>query len=164
MITRKQIFVGLGVALTTLGIYLAIQFNRLKNFSLKVRNIKVNKLTQQEVNLEISFNFVNRSDLQIALAYQVYDIYLNNKLVSTVKSDKTQTITPKSSTPLKVNVSFKPIEVVSKIDFTKVLGTLLNFKRQNIKVVTKLGVKYLGLTIPVTTTTEDTIENWSKPK
>jgi hypothetical protein len=61
-----------------------------------------------------------------------------------------------------VSVDLSPNDLIKKLGSAS-LGNILNIKQQNLKIVTKMGVKYLGLIIPVKTTAEDKIANWITP-
>lgn len=159
MITKKQIFVGTAITLTTIGIFLLVQFNRLSNFKIKPTGLTNFKATLKKVSFNLSFNFINESDLQIATKYQTYKVYLNNTLVATLKSNVSQTIYPKGSSPLRLAVEFNPENIIANL-----IVNILSIKQQKLRVDVTIGVKYLGLTIPITQTLEDKIVDWINPK
>lgn len=160
---RKEIFIGLGIALvTTIGVIL-YQFSRLMQFTIKIKGIDRLSANMNKVSFDAYLSFTNNSELQIALAYQNYMVYLNNNLITTIDSKTPQVILPKTASTLKVSVDLSPKDLIKKIGASS-LQNVLNIKQQNLKIVSKLGVKYLGLTIPIRTTSEDKIINWITPK
>ena len=160
---RKQILVGAGIALaTTFGI-LAYQFSRLMKYTLKIKGIDRLSANMNKVSFDAYLSFTNNSDLQIALAYQNYKVYLNDKLITNIDSKTPQVILPKTSSTLKVSVDLSPSDLLKNLGSASVQN-ILNIKQQNLKIVTKMGVKYLGLVIPINTTIEDKIINWITPK
>lgn len=160
---RKQILVGAGIALaTTFGI-LAYQFSRLMKYTLKIKGIDRLSANMNKVSFDAYLSFTNNSDLQIALAYQNYKVYLNDKLITNIDSKTPQVILPKTSSTLKVSVDLSPSDLLKNLGSASIQN-ILNIKQQNLKIVTKMGVKYLGLVIPINTTIEDKIINWITPK
>jgi LEA14-like dessication related protein len=162
MITRKQILTGLGIAVVITGGFLAFQFSRLMKYTLKIKGIDRFSASMSKVSFDAYLSFENISDLQIALAYQNYQVYINDKLITTIDSKKPQVILPKTSTTLKFSIDLSPSDLLKKLGSSSVQN-ILNIKQQNLKVITKMGVKYLGFTIPINTTIEDTIANWIAP-
>jgi hypothetical protein len=162
MVTRKQMLVGAGVAILVTGSLLAYQFSRLMKYTLKIKGIDRLSASMNKVSFDAYLEFTNKSSLQIALAYQNYKVYLNDKLITTIDSKEPQVIYPNRSSVLKVSVDLSPNDLIKKLGSAS-LGNILNIKQQNLKIVTKMGVKYLGLTIPVSTTIEDRIVNWISP-
>jgi hypothetical protein len=162
MVTRKQILAGAGVAILVTGGLLAYQFSRLMKYTLKIKGIDRLSASMNKVSFDAYLDFTNNSDLQIALAYQNYKVYLNDKLITTIDSKIPQVIFPKATSVLKVSVDLSPADLLKKLGSASVQN-ILNIKQQNLKVVSKMGVKYLGLTIPISTTVEDRIVNWITP-
>jgi hypothetical protein len=160
---RKQILVGAGIALaTTFGI-LAYQFSKLMKYTLKIKGIDRLSANMNKVSFDAYLSFTNNSDLQIALAYQNYKVYLNDKLITNIDSKIPQVILPNTSSTLKVSVDLSPSDLLKNLGSASVQN-ILNIKQQNLKIKTKMGVKYLGLVIPINTTIEDKIINWITPK
>lgn len=162
MLSRKQIVTGVGIAFAVTAGLLAFQFYRLKNFTIKIKGIDRLSASMSKVSFDAYLSFTNNSNLQIALAYQNYKVYLNDKLITTIDSKTPQTIFPNGTSVLKVSVDLSPSDLIKKLGSASIQN-VLNIKQQNLKIVTKLGVKYLGLTIPISTTTEDKIANWTAP-
>jgi LEA14-like dessication related protein len=162
MITRKQILAGAGVAVLVTGGILAYQFSRLMKYTLKIKGIEKLSASMSKLSFDAYLDFVNTSDLQIALAYQNYKVYLNGTLITTIDTKIPQVIYPKSTSVLKVSVDLSPADLLKKLGAAS-MTNILNIKQQNLKVVSKMGVKYLGFTIPISTTVEDRIVNWITP-
>jgi len=162
MITRKEILIGLGIAFVVTGGVLAYQFSRLMNYTLKIKGIDRLSASMSKMSFDAYLSFQNNSDLQIALAYQNYKVYINDKLITTIDSKTPQLISPNTSSVLKVSVDLSPSDLLKKLGSSSIQN-ILNIKQQNLKIVTKMGVKYLGFTIPISTTIEDTITNWIAP-
>jgi hypothetical protein len=84
-------------------------------------------------------------------------------MVTNIDSKTPQVILPKTSSTLKVSVDLSPSDLLKNLGSASVQN-ILNIKQQNLKIKTKMGVKYLGLVIPINTTIEDKIINWITPK
>ena len=162
MVTRKQILTGLGIAVAVTGGILTYQFYRLKNFTLKAKGIEKFFASMNKISFDIYFDFINNSDLQIALDYQNYQVYINDKLITTIQSKTPQLIIANGSSVLKVSVELSPRDLLKKLGSANI-DNILKFREQNLKVKAQMGVKYLGFTIPITTTLQDTIANWIAP-
>ena len=162
MITKKEVLVGVGITLTTIMGFLYFQFLKLMEYTIKIKGIDRLSASMNKLSFDAFISFNNNSDLQIGLAYQNYDVYINDKLITTINSKTPQVILPKTSSLLKVSVDLSPSELIKKLGSSS-LQNILNIKQQNLKVVTKMGVNYLGLTIPVNKTIEDKIVNWITP-
>jgi LEA14-like dessication related protein len=162
MITTKQLVVGVGITLATITGFLYFQFLKLMQYTINIKGIDRLSANMNKLSFDAIISFSNNSDLQIALAYQNYDVYINDKLVTTVNSKTPQIILPKTSSLLKVSVSLSPSELMKKLGSSSIQN-ILNIKQQNLKVVTKMGVNYLGYIIPVNNTIEDKIVNWITP-
>ena len=162
MATRKQFIVGGAVALVFIAGFLGIQFYRLKNFTLQIKGVDKFKASMKRVSFDVYLDFINKSNLQIALGYQNYKVYINNKLVTTINSRTPQVIHPKSGSVLKASVDLSPADLINKLGGASI-ENILNIKQQKLKIVVSLGVRYLGITIPINTTIENTIANWIAP-
>ena len=162
MITGKDILTGLGIAFAFVGGFLAYEFYRLQNFTLKPKSINRLSVSMNKISFDVYFDFINESDLQIALAYQNYQIFINDKLITTIESKTPQVIYPNGSSVLKVSVELSPRDLLKKLGSSNI-NNILKFREQNLKVETQMGVDYLGFTIPITTTIQDTIQEWMTP-
>jgi LEA14-like dessication related protein len=162
MVTTKQLVVGVGITLATITGFLYFQFLKLMQYTINIKGIDRLSANVNKLSFDAIISFSNNSDLQIALAYQNYDVYINDKLVTSVNSKTPQVILPKTSSLLKVSVNLSPSELIKKLGSSSIQN-ILNIKQQNLKVVTKMGVNYLGYIIPVNNTIEDKIVNWITP-
>ena len=162
MIKRKEILVGLGITIAVIGGYLAYQYSQLMKYTLGIKGIDRLSANTNKLSFDAYLSFQNNSSLQIALAYQNYKVYLNNTFISEIDTKTPQLISPNGSSVLKFSVDLSPSDLIKKLGLAS-LQNLLNIKKQNLKVVTKMGVKFLGFTFPVNVTIEDTIENWIAP-
>ena len=116
-----------------------------------------------KISFDAYLDFKNNSDLQIALAYQNYQVFINDRLITTIESKTPQVILANGSSVLKVSVDLRPRDLLKKLG-TANIDNILKFREQNLKIEAQMGVNYLGFTIPITTTLQDKIEEWIRPK
>lgn len=162
MVTGKDILTGLGIAFAVTGGFLAYEFYRLQNFTLKPKAIERFSASMNKISFDIYFDFINNSDLQIALEYQNYQVYINEKLITTIQSKVPQVILANGSSVLKVSIELSPRDLLKKLGSSNI-NNILKFREQNLKVEAQMGVNYLGFTIPISTTMQDTIQEWMTP-
>jgi LEA14-like dessication related protein len=162
MITSKQILTGVGIAFAVTGGILAYQFYRLQQFTINPKSIERFSANMNKISFDVYFDFKNNSDLQIALAYQNYQVYINGRLVTTIESKTPQVILANGTSLMKVSVELSPRDLLKKLG-TSNLDNILKFREQNLKIDAQMGVMYLGFTIPITTTMQDKIQNWITP-
>ena len=162
MLTTKQVLTGLGIGLAVTGGVLAYEFYRLQQFTLKPKSIERFSANMNKISFDVYFDFINNSDLQIGLAYQNYQVYINDKLITTIQSKTPQVILANGSSVLKVSVDLSPRDLLKKLGSANI-ENVLKFREQNLKIDCQMGVMYLGFTIPITTTIQDKITNWMTP-
>jgi len=162
MITSKDILTGLGIAFAVTGGFLAYEFYRLQQFTLKPKAIERFSANMNKISFDVYLDFVNNSDLQIALAYQNYQVFINDRLITTILSKTPQVILANGSSVLKVSVELSPRDLLNKLGSSNI-ENILKFREQNLKINCQMGVMYLGFTIPITTTLQDKIQNWITP-
>jgi hypothetical protein len=162
MVTGKEILAGIGIAFAVTGGILAYQFYRLQKFTLKPKGIERFSASMNKISFDVYFDFINNSDLQIALAYQNYQIFINDKLITTIESKTPQVIYANGSSVLKVSVELSPRDLLKKLGSSNI-NNILKFREQNLKIESQMGVNYLGFTIPITTTLQNKIQEWLTP-
>lgn len=164
--TRKTIgtialVAGAGLAISALLIYR--QFQKLKNIKLGFNKIIIEKATLERLKLAVILNFDNRSDLEIVLSSQSYDVYLQDVLVATIKGDDMQTIYPKSISLLSLNIDLVPKNVVAKLKSIP-LTSLLTPGNLRLKLVSKFMVRFYGRDFLIESPIEGTIKDFLKPQ
>ena len=94
------------------------------------------------------FDFLNKSDININLSEQVYDIYINDKLVNTLTNYSENILEKNSVSPIGFNVDldFNEINKTIKMDYVKML---VNPKEVIIKIDMKWKAKLGFIKVPV---------------
>ena len=162
----KKILVITLAALTGIGVTSYLLYKKIKKvleYSLKVKSLKIEKLSLSELKLRIDMIFTNKANLTFVLSKQEYEIYLNGIYITTLTSNVEQVVEPKSNSVLTVNLETDPTLIFQKLAHQqKPLSLITNFKNQRLKLVTKLWVRFGLFSIPITVPYEDTIKNWTK--
>lgn len=153
-----------GVGLTLTALFVSNQFKKLKNFKLGFNKIIIEKASLERLKFSFILNFDNRSDLEIVLSSQSYDVYLQDMLVTTIKGDNMQTIYPKSISLLTLNIDLVPKDIIAKIKSIPV-ASLINPGNLRLKLVSKFMVRFYGRDILIESPpVEGTIKDFLKPK
>lgn len=161
-VTKKQLFVGIGLAVLSAATLIGYQIYKLKQFTLTPNGVQFKTVSMKELNFDAYLNFKNESTLQIALAYQKYKVYINNKLITTITTNVPQVILPKAVSVLKANVVLSPNEIIKKLGASSLLN-IVTFKQQMLRIDVVAGIKFGNFVIPITKTIEDKIVNWASP-
>jgi LEA14-like dessication related protein len=145
---KKWLYIGAGVlGLSALAYY---QYKKLMDFKLGFKSARVNKIGASGINLDLFFNFTNKSSIAVEVISQSYDVYINDIFVTTLSNGLSTTIKPKATTIVGVNVSLTGQQI-------KELGSrlkggvlaLLDYKNVKVKIVERIKMKVAGF-IPYT--------------
>lgn len=146
--TKKWLIVGgLSVISISLGL-LYLQYRRLMDFTIKIKGITVNSLTQQVINFDLFINFTNNSDLKFEIIEQDTKVYINDKFVTRLANYNKVLVKPKETSVIPINVVFNPNDVL-KIVGTSAVAMLLRPETVNIKLDIKMKVKLYGITVSI---------------
>ena len=119
---------------------------------------RIKKLQENNADFDLLLDFTNKSDIKINIISQVYDVYINDKLISKAVNYKPQILSAKITSTIAVNVKFNPKKAGQNI-----LNIALSLKPIVLKVDVKLQVKLwlFKVNIPYTYTT--TLKELLKP-
>lgn len=157
-IERKHIIAGVIGAVTITGALAYLQYKRLMNYCIGFNTIKVNKISTNLADFNVYINFQNNSDLKIEIKSQEYQVYMNNDFLIEASNSASQTIAPKSTSAIGINVRFNP-EQAGK----KVLNTLLSASSLSFRVEVKLKVKFLFFTVNIPYSYKTTLKELMAP-
>jgi LEA14-like dessication related protein len=163
-ITKKKIVIGGilgGIAIG--GYFISRRIKKLMDYSILITGVKFRETSVANLIFDLNLNFKNNSDIKIVLENQNYDVFLNDKFITTISSEKEQLIKPDGISPLSLTVDVKPSEIVKELGsnpISEALKLVTNFQNQRLKVKMKFGVKFGFLTIPLTFTKEELVKNW----
>ena len=158
---NKALLIGIVATIGVAGFLIWRQFKKLMDYKLSFRSVKINKINAKELSLTLGLNFQNKSDIQLVLTKQKYEVSINSVLLSTITNDKEVVVAPNSTTPMTFNVSVGSKGIADLLK-TMNFQELLNIKKQRLKVASTIDVKIGSNVKTITQTSEDIIENWSK--
>lgn len=157
-IEKKYLIAGGIIALVgVVGALLYNQYNKLIDYGLGFKKLKVNKLTPELWSFDIVMNFVNKSVFGFTLVEQDYDLYVNDVFISKM-TDYTKTyVKPKGESLLNLNVKFDPKVIVQQLKTNYAL-MLLKPNQTKIRLDMKMGVSVLGIKIVIPYVYHDTLQ------
>ncbi len=150
-IQKRHIVTG-GIALLTIsGAYLYWQYTKLVASAIKFARIGIKKVSPTEVNFDLFLTFTNRSKVKFIISEQQYKVFLNDVFITQASRPEGTLISPLTTSPMTVNVSFNPAKIGQ--DVKKDLPNLLmNFNKNTIRVEVNLTIQLwlFKLSIPYT--------------
>jgi LEA14-like dessication related protein len=158
---RKYLIAGLIGLVTITGAIAYIQYKKLMNYTIKLRNIVVRSANLSSLNFDLFLNFENKSSVAFEILSQTYDVYINNDLISKLKGKEVVKIAPKSVNVIPLKVNIKPSDVLNKVG-KDALSLIANFGNNRLKVNVKLQVKLYGFTVNIPFVYESTISEMMK--
>jgi len=165
---EKKHYIAGAIALVTItGAALYLQYKKLMNYCISIKNVKINSLKLNNADFNLFLNFKNNSDLKINIVSQEYVAYLNDKEIARVSSPKEQIISPKSISEIAVNIVFNPSKLLGAIgDLAQ--NFALSPEKIVLKVKCKLKVKLYLFTFNIpyeyVTSVKDLMANKSENK
>lgn len=157
----KPIFIGIVAALGVAGFLLYRQFAKLMDYKLRFRSIQIQKVNSEGLSIKLGLSFENKSDIQVVLSGQKYDVFINSVLISSITSRAQSVLASRSITPLNFDVNVGR-QGVKELLRTMSFAELLNIKKQRLKVSSTLDLKIGNKIKTITQVSEDVIENWKK--
>jgi LEA14-like dessication related protein len=109
---------GLGIGVAVLGVsafYVSKIAKRLQDFQLNFKKVKVTKFTKDALDFNVYFDYVNKSEININLASQEYDVYINGVYITTMSNYAENVLRAKSTSPLGFNVKLDLPKLDQKI-------------------------------------------------
>jgi LEA14-like dessication related protein len=160
-IERKYLIAGLIGVVTIAGALAYLQYKKLMNYTIKLRNIVVRSANLSSLNFDLFLNFENKSGVAFEILSQTYDVYVNDVLISKLKGKEVVKVQPKSTSVIPLKVNIKPIDVLNKLK-KDTLSLIANFGNNKLKVNVKLQVKLYGFTVNIPFVYESTINEMVK--
>jgi hypothetical protein len=148
-IEKKHIVVTTIALASFTGAALYWQYQKLTSSCITFKKIVLKKLSLQQTNLDLFLNFKNLSNIKIHIVSQNYKVFLNDKEIVTASNAIQQTILPKETTILGLNVDFQPTKLLNTISN---LATNFAINPQKVIVTIKVDIKvklwFFAISIP----------------
>jgi len=143
-IEKKYLIAG-GIGIITItGALLYLQYKRLMNYCIGINKVAPRTLTPTVADIDLFLNFKNQSDLKFEILGQSYDVYVNEKLMTTASNQSKQVIMPNSMNVIKVNIKFNPTQSGKNL-----ISAALQLGNTAIKVDVKMKVKLWMFTVNI---------------
>ena len=157
-IEKKYLVAGLIGLVTITGATLYLQYQKLMNYTIGLKRVKINKLSLAGFDIDLFLNFENKSDLKFTIEKQKYAVYVNGVYLTTMVNDLPNEILPKSVNVLGMNMKENGKDVVGKLK--SLITALASSDKVMVKIVTTMKVKYgfISLSFPPFTY-ENTLKN-----
>ena len=130
------------------------QYKLIQKIAIKFDSITILSISAGEVGLAVTLSINNVSNVNINVNELNFDIYLNDKYINKILQKTTQDIPSKTTSKIRFNVYFKPLDVISNIDFSQ-LGNL-NINSIRLKIVGYVSGSVDGINIQNFPITEQT--------
>ncbi len=154
------ILTGLALTLTSLAIYVYRQYDLLYSYCYKFKKWNIVQLGLKRVILEPILKVYNISDFGFYLTGYKFDIYVNNKFVSKVYSNKMQYLNPNGESKISFMIDFEPKKLFKNVNAELILG-LLDPSKLIIKLKGVVSARSGIITVRnIYIELEDSLKNW----
>jgi LEA14-like dessication related protein len=145
---KYALLVGVvGVTGTTI-IWIRKQYQKLLKNVTTFKSFKVGKITLNEFDFEVVYDYTNNMDVDIVLASQKYDIFLDGNYITTLTNDKTTTLKANATTPIPLTLKLNPKELSQRLSSTFLMALMQPLKA-NMRIDMSFKVKLFIFKIPV---------------
>lgn len=158
MIKKKHIIAGLIGLVTITGAVAYLQYQKLMDYVLSFKSIKVNSIGIKLFDFNLFLNFQNKSNIKFTIVRQKYDVYINGIYLTTLKNEVSNVIEPKSTSVIGLNVRFDPREALQKLKMSAA-SLAAGPDKVLVKIDTQMTVKYGLLSASIPYVYEDTLKN-----
>jgi len=112
---KNQYFIYVGGAIlgTYIVTYLVKQSNLLRETCFKPAGFVPNKLTLNEADINLKLKMKNKSDIDYYLKQQLYNVFINDKFVGSVKNNNKLYIAQNKTSDVWLNIKFNPLQVAN---------------------------------------------------
>jgi LEA14-like dessication related protein len=147
-INKWALWSVIGVAVAGTAIYVTKQVKKMMDYTLIFKSVKVNKFSLEILDFNAYFDYKNNSDIDIRLAEQEYDIYVNNVFITTLKNYKENVLKANSVSELgfNVNLNLPELDKKLKVNYFKMIAEP---KSVLIRIEMKWKVRFGLFKIPI---------------
>jgi LEA14-like dessication related protein len=122
--TVKIVAILSGITMLTIGLiaYYKQQVEKALEYCYKIISGSVNEITRKKINVTLYIKLMNNSNFSVIINNYEIDIYINNKYVVKVKSDKKQLLKANGVSTLEVPIIFVPSKIFSQTEILTLIG------------------------------------------
>ena len=161
--SKKYLIAGVIAMVTITGALAYLQYKKLMNYIIKVKTAVVKTITANLLDLDLTLDFENKSNISFEIKSQEYEVYIDNKFISRIKNIKPVFVQAKSHSDIFVNIKANPTKVGSKFKLED-LGKLLDLQNVKLKIIGKMKVKLYGISVNIPFNYETTIKELREKK
>jgi LEA14-like dessication related protein len=156
---KRRLYIAAGVVsiFAVIGVFGYIQYKKLMDYCIGVKRVQVNNIGLNNINFNIWFTFLNKSNVTFTLISQTYKVYLNDKYITTLSNKSPNVVKSEQTSEIALNVDINPKSVFKEMGMG-VFDMAMNYKKIMVKLDMKMKVKVLGITVSVPYVYEDTLE------
>ena len=136
-----------GVTVTT-AIWLRKQYAKLMKNTYELKSFLIKKASMQSVTMSVVYAYNNTMDIDINLVGQEYKIYVDDRFVTTIKSDVPVILKANAITDIPLDITVDPKDLYGKFK-DNLFKALTQKQKLKIRMDSTFRVKLGIFTIPV---------------
>lgn len=136
-----------GVTVTT-GIWLKKQYGKLMKNTYELKSFLIKKASLQSVTMSVVYAYNNTMDIDINLVGQEYKIYVDDRYITTIKSDVPVILKANAITDIPLDITVDPKDLYAKFK-DNLFKALTQKQKLKIRMESTFRVKLGIFTIPV---------------
>ena len=136
-----------GVTVTT-AIWLRKQYAKLMKNTYELKSFLIKKASMQSVTMSVVYAYNNTMDIDIYLVGQEYKIYVDDRFVTTIKSDVPVILKANAITDIPLDITVDPKDLYAKFR-NNLFKALTQKQKLKIRMDSTFRVKLGIFTIPV---------------
>lgn len=147
-VERKYLIATLIGAISLTGAYMYLQVKKILNYTLKSIGARNVTISATGVTADFVYEYQNKADIDVTLATQEYEIFINGVYLTTLKNNNPTLLKggQKSSIVVKMDLNYKEIANTLKTNYLTLIAL-----PQNVKILTKMKwkAKYGIFKVPI---------------
>jgi len=134
------------------------QYKKLMKNVTAFKSMKLNVLKLDRIQMDVVVDYTNKMDIDVVLADQKYDIYLDGYYATTLKNPEKMVLKANATTPIPLSLDFNPSQVFKQINIGP-SRLLVDYKKIRVKIVMRVKWRVLFFNIPITYEYESSLKN-----
>lgn len=130
------------------AIWLKKQYDKLMKNTYELKSFIIKKASLQSVTFSVVYAYKNNTDIDINLVGQEYKIYVDDRFITTIKSDVPVVLKANSITDIPLDITVDPKDMYYKFK-DNLIKALTQKQKLKIKMDSTFRVKFGIFTIPV---------------
>lgn len=136
-----------GITVTT-GLWLKKQYDKLMKNTYELKSFVVKSASMKSVTFSVVYAYVNNTDIDINLVGQEYKIYVDDRFITTIKSDVPVILKANATSDIPLDITVDPRDMFYKFK-DNLLKALTQKQKLKIRMESTFRVKLGIFTIPV---------------